>query len=130
VEFLQSITGKLVTGGIALALVAGGISWWQMDPATRQAMFDNATRGGAWFVLVLLIPWLLFWLVARVARMDSNAAGAALVTGVTLVEALWLGVMFGFHGYSPAGWGLFAAAVCVAGVYNLFACDWIAEKVS
>ena len=128
VDFLKTIGAKVAAGGVALAVVAGGISWWQMDPATRQAVFDNTRRGVAWFLCVLLIPWLLFWLIARVARMESNAAGAILVAGVTLLEAAWLGAMFGFNGYSAAGWGLFAAAICAAGVYNLLACDWIAER--
>jgi FtsH-binding integral membrane protein len=129
VEWIKTITGRIVTGGIALAAVAGGISWWQMDPATREAVVDNTARGAAWFVLVLMIPWLMFWLVSRVAQFDSNAAGAALVAGLTLLEAVALGALFGFTDHSPAGWGLFAAAVCVAGVYNVFTCDWIAEKM-
>ena len=29
----------------------------------------------------------------------------------------------------PTAWTFFAAATLFAGVYNLFACDWIAEKI-
>ena len=32
--------------------------------------------------------------------------------------------------HGPTAWAFFAAATLVAGVYNLLACDWIAEKVS
>ena len=32
------------------------------------------------------------------------------------------------HGRAP--WVFFAAATLFAGVYNLFACDWIAEKAA
>jgi hypothetical protein len=129
VDWLKSVGGKVVTGGVALAVLGGAISWWQMSQTDRDVVTSALTRGGAWFVLVLLVPWLLFWLIARVARMDSNAAGAALMLGITIPEAAWLGVMFGFTNHSPAGWTVLVAAVLAAGVYNVLTCDWIAEKV-
>jgi hypothetical protein len=65
-----------------------------------------------------------------VARTDSNAAGAALVLAYTLAEAILLAWLFGWTISGPAAWTFLAAAVLVAGVYNLFTCDWIAEKVN
>lgn len=129
-DFLQTIGGRIVTAVLALAVVAGGISWWRMGDAERDAVLAATVRGGAWLLIVLLVPWLLFWVIGRIARMDNNLAGALLVIGLTAAEAVWLGVMFGFNGHSAAVWTLFGAAAVVAGVYNLFACDWIAEKVA
>lgn len=80
--------------------------------------------------VVLLLPWALFWLVGRVAKRESNAAGAMLVAGLTIGEAAWLGGMFGYTGHTATGWTMLAAAVLVAGVYNLLVCDWIAEHVA
>lgn len=80
-------------------------------------------------LVALLMPWVLFWLIGFVARKDSNAASAILVLTLTISEAIMLGVLFGFTNHSATGWMMFGASVLLAGVYNLLACDWIAEKV-
>jgi hypothetical protein len=130
VEFLKTVGGRIATGAAALAVVVAGISWWQMEPVTRESVIGNVVRGGSWVLVVLLLPWAMFWMIGAVARRDSNVAGAALVGAMTLGEAVWLGGMFGFGGYTAPGWTMFAAAVLAAGVYNLLACDWIAERVA
>jgi hypothetical protein len=76
------------------------------------------------------VPWATFFVIGRIARLESNAAGAVLVGGYTLAEAGLLGWLFGAGGHGPTGWTLFAAAVLLAGAYNLLACDWIAERVT
>ena len=128
-DFLKTAGGKIVGGAVALAVVAGGISWWQMDPASRDALLTGTGRVIAWLGVVLLLPWATFFMIGRVARVDSNAAGALLVFGYTLAEALLLAWLFGWSIHGAAAWTFAAAAVLVAGVYNLFTCDWIAEKV-
>jgi hypothetical protein len=44
-----------------------------------------------------------------------------------LVLSLWLR---GGWGPGAAGWTFLVVGALVAGAYNLFACDWIAEKVA
>jgi hypothetical protein len=129
VDFLKMIGGRVLTAVLALAVVAGAISWWRMGENERDAVLSASALGGAWLLVVLLMPWLLFWVAGRVARLDSNLAGAVLIIVLTAIEAAWLGILFGVSGHSMATWALLAAAIVVAGVYNLFACDWIAEKV-
>jgi hypothetical protein len=126
---LKGIVGKIAAGLVALAVVAAGISWWQMDLATRHAIAVDTGRLIGWTLVVLLAPWASFWLIGWVAKMDSNRAGAAMVMAVTAVEAVVLAWLFGFAVHGPTAWTLLVAGVLVAGVYNLFACDWIAEKV-
>lgn len=128
-EFLKSVGGKVVSGGVALAVVAGGISWWRMDESTRAALLSGTGKIFAWLGVVLLLPWATFFLIGRVARFENNAAGAALVLTYTAAEAALLAWLFAWSIGGAAGWTFFAAAVLVAGVYNLFTCDWIAEKV-
>lgn len=130
VDFLQTIGAKIVTAALGLAVIAGGISWWRMEQTERDAVLAATARGGAWLLIVLLVPWLLFWVIRRAAKADTNLAGALLVVGLTIAEAVWLGVMFGTRDASTATWTFFGAATVVAGVYNLFTCDWIAEKVN
>jgi hypothetical protein len=126
---LSGIVSKIVTGVLILTVVAAGISWWQMDLTSRQAILSAIGRLGAWVAIVLLLPWATFFATGWVARMDSNLAGALLVGTYTILEAAWLGWMHGWSGYGPVGWTMFAAAVLFAAVYNLLVCDWIAEKL-
>ena len=128
-DFLKTVGGKIVGGLVALAVVASAISWYQMEPATRSELLSGAGKIAGWFGVILFVPWASFFLIGRVARMESNGAGAALVLGITAVEAAVLAWLFDWSISGPTGWVFYAAAVLVAGVYNLLACDWIAEKV-
>ena len=129
-DFLKGVAGKVVTGLVALAVIATAISWFQMDEATRASLLAGAGRVFAWLGIVLVVPWASFFLIGRVARLDSNGAGAALVFGYTAVEAAILAWLFDWSIRGAAPWVFFATAVLFAGVYNLFACDWIAEKAA
>ena len=129
-DFVKGVAGKVVTGLVALAVIATAISWWQMDESTRSALLTGAGRILAWLGVVLAVPWASFFLIGRVARLESNGAGAALVVAYTAVEAAVLAWLFDWSVRGAAPWVFFAAATLFAGVYNLFACDWIAEKVA
>ena len=128
-NFLTAVSGKIATGLVALAIIAAGISWWQSDPSTRQIILSISGRLVGWFVVVLLLPWLLFWLIGMVARMQNNIAGAVLVLVITAIETVMLAWLFHFSIAGSGRWMMFVAGSFVAGVYNLFSCDWIAEKV-
>jgi FtsH-binding integral membrane protein len=128
-DFLKSIGGKIVTGLVAAGVVAACISWFQMDPATRHAIASDTGRILAWLGIVILVPWATFFLIGAVARVESNLAGALLVAGYTVIEAVVLAWLFGWslHGAMPVVF--FSAAALLAGAYNLFTCDWIAERL-
>lgn len=129
-EWLKGIAGKLVTGGIVLAVGIAGLSWWQADPATRSAVIGGVGKVIGWFVAVLVIPWVSFLLIGWVAKRDSNAAGVALVGALTLLEAAALLWLFDFELPGGTAWSMAIAATLLAAVYNVFTCDWIAEHVS
>ena len=129
-DLLKSVTGKVVSGAVVLAVVAAAISWWQMDEPTRQMLLHGAGKLLAWLGIVLALPWASFLLIGRVARMESNAAGAVLVLGLTAIELVVLGWLFDWSVRGATAWTLVAAAGLLAAVYNLFTCDWIAEKVA
>lgn len=128
-DFLKTVGGKIASGLVVLAVVAAGISWWQSDPATRQGILSATGRLTGWVLLVLSFPWVSFWLIGWVARMDSNFAGAMLVLIVSALEAVVLAWLFGWSVHGSTAWVMYAAGVLAAGAYNLFACDWIAERV-
>jgi len=127
-DFLKSTASKVTVGVVSLAVVAGGISWFQAAPADRQHVVAMTERCFGWLVLVLAIPWLSFALVSWIARQDSNAWSAALIVLMTALEAAGLAWLFSFSIHGPGAWSVYLASIAVAGVYNLLACDWIAEK--
>jgi hypothetical protein len=129
-ELLKSVTGKVVSGAVALTVIAGGISWWRMDEATRQALLSGTGKIVSWLGVVLALPWVTFFVIGRVAKRESNLAGAALVLAYTIIEAALLGWLFGWSLPGPTAWTFFAVAALFAAAYNLFSCDWIAEKVA
>jgi hypothetical protein len=106
-----------------------GLAWYETAPATKHAILSDIGRVIGWTVLILVVPWASFALVKKVATYDTNAAGATLVTGMTAAEAVVLAWLFGWSIHGATVWTVYAAAVLVAGVYNLFACDWIAERL-
>ena len=128
-DFLKTMTGKVVSGLVGLAVIAAGISWWQMDPNTRQMLLSGTGKIISWLGIVLIVPWATFFVIGRVAKYDNNLAGAALVGAYTLIEALLLGWLFEWHVPGATAWTFFILGGLFAAVYNLFTCDWIAEKV-
>jgi len=128
-EFLKSITGRVVTGLVALGVIAAAISWWQMDESTRQMLVSGTGRILGWFGVVLAWPWASFALISRVARAESNVAGGVLVAAYTVVEVVLLAWLFHWHLPNATAWTFLLLGGLVSGVYNLLVCDWIAEKV-
>lgn len=128
-DFLKSIAGKVVTGLVALLVIAAAISWFRMDQAGRDAALSSAGRIASWLGIVLFLPWATFFVIGWVYRMENNLAGGILVLGYTLAEVMALLWLFGLRGHGATAWTFFLVGALLAAVYNLFTCDWIAEKV-
>jgi len=128
-EFLKSISGRIVTGLVALGVIAAAISWWQMDESTRQALVSGTGRILAWFGVMLAWPWVSFAIIARVAKLESNFAGGVMVAAYTLAEVVLLAWLFHWHLPNATAWTFLLLGGLVSGVYNILICDWIAEKV-
>lgn len=128
-NFLKSITGRIVSGLVALAVIAAAISWWRMDEATHQMIWTGTGRILLWLGVMLAWPWASFALIARVAKTQSNTAGGLLVAVYSLLEVLLLAWLFHWHISGSAGWTFLVLGGLVCGVYNLLICDWIAEKL-
>jgi hypothetical protein len=129
-ELLNSITGKVTAGVVALAVIAGGISWWQMDPATRHWLLTSTGKLLAWFGVVVFLPWVTFFVTKWVAGKESNLAGAVLVVAYTIPEMVLLAWLFDWKVPSATAWTFFVVGALVAAAYNLMVCDWIAERLT
>ena len=128
-DFLKTVAGKIVAGAVALAVIAAAISWWRMDEQTRQMLLSGTGRIVSWLLIVLIVPWASFFVIGRVGKLESNAAGAVLVGAYTLIEVLVLAWLFNWHLPTATAWTFLFVGALFAGVYNLFTCDWIAEKL-
>ena len=128
-DLLKTVTGKVVGGAVALAAVAGGITWYRTDDATRQMLLSGTGKIVSWLLIVLLAPWATFFVTTWVAKRDSNAAGAALVAGYTIVEAALLAWLFNWNSPGATAWTFLIVGALFAAVYNLLVCDWLAEKL-
>lgn len=128
-EFLKTVAGKVVGGVVALVVVAGGITWWRMDQSTRDMLIDGTGKILGWFAIVLLVPWATFWLIGWVAKFESNGVGALLVFVYTALEVVLLCWLFSWHVHGAGPWTFVGLGALIAGTYNLFTCDWLAEKV-
>jgi hypothetical protein len=129
-DFLKTLTGKIVSGVVALGVIAGGITLWAMDPGARQALLTDSGRILLWLGVILAWPWASFAIIGRVARLESNAAGGVLVAVYTLAEILLAAWLFHWHVHGASAWTFLLLGGLVAGVYNLLICDWIAEKIA
>ena len=129
-DLLKGMAGKIMTGVVALAVIVGAITWWSMEPASRQAILAGTGRIIAWFGIVVLLPWATFFVIAPVAKRESNLAGGILVAGYTVLELLLLFWLFRWKIDGAAAWTFVCLGGLVAAVYNVFTCDWIAEKVA
>ena len=128
-DFFKTVTGKVVGGLVSLAVVIAGISWWRMDPATRQMLVTGTTRIASWLGVVVIFPFATFFIIAWAAKKNHNAAGAILVGVYTLLESLLLAYLFHWRLPGNTAWTFFIVGVLVAAVYNLLICDWLAEKM-
>ena len=129
-DLLKGMAGKIMTGVVALAVVVGAITWWSMEPASRQAILAGTGRIIAWLGIVVLLPWATFFVIAPIARRESNLAGGILIAAYTLLELLLLIWLFKWNVDGAAAWTFVCLGCLVAAVYNVFTCDWIAEKVA
>ena len=128
-ELFKTVSGKVAGGVVILAVIIAGISWWQMAPESRQMIVNGTGKIAGWLGVVIFLPWATFFVIGRVARIESNLAGAMLVLMYTAAEAALLAWLFGWNIRGAGGWTFLLVGTLVAAVYNLFVCDWIAEKM-
>ena len=128
-DFLKTTAGKVISGFVSLAVVAAAISWWRMDEATKTMLVNGTGKIVGWMMIVLLVPWATFFIISKVASLGSNLAGGLLVLGYTVVEFVVLLWMFSWKVNGTGAWTAAVVGLLFAAVYNVFACDWIAEKM-
>ena len=128
-EFLKSISGRIVTGLVALGVVAAAFPGGRWTNPPARPSWPARAGSLAWFGVMLAWPWVSFAIIARVAKLESNLAGGVLVGAYTIAEVVLLAWLFHWHLPNATAWTFLLLGGLVSGVYNLLTCDWIAEKV-
>lgn len=129
-DFLKTVTGKVVSGIVGLLMVSLGIMWWRTDPATKHMLLSGTGKITSWLFIVILLPWATFFISSWVEKFKSNLAGGILVFAYTLLETLLLLWLFNWTIPGAVAWSFFVVGALVALVYNLLICDWIADRMS
>jgi len=114
---------------IALGLVVlAGVALWQMGPQGRAAIWSAIWRTALWLALAAVLPWSARLFIGRVLETGSNWAGLALIAALTVIDLMVGLILMG--GLPAGGWGWLAAlaALGLAGTYNYFVAEYLAEQ--
>jgi uncharacterized membrane protein YhaH (DUF805 family) len=128
------ILGRLsekVLGWIALGLlIALGFAIYQMGEDGRAALWSGIWRTIAWLLFVAALPWVTKLFIRRLLDAGTNWAGAALIGGYIVVDAVFGLILLG--GWPGGGWGWVAslAALAVAGTYNFLVSEYLADQAA
>lgn len=120
------VGGKVIT---AILVVASSVTliWFWKHPEDLKALWENIKGVLVWLGFAAVLPWATFFVPTKVVKMESNAAGAAMLGGYLFVDMI---VAFWLSGWSINGvltWGVVLLGFLVAGIYNFLACDYLAE---
>jgi Kef-type K+ transport system membrane component KefB len=128
-DFFKSIGGKIASGVVGLLVVIAAISYYMATPETRASVIGGIFSVLGWLLLVVAAPWALFLVIQWVEKFKSNAVSFAFVALLTIVEAVVWFWLWNWTMGSAVAWTFSIGAVLLAGVYNVFTSDWIAEQM-
>ena len=125
--------GKYVGGKVlgAILTVAGilVIIWYlRLAPGSKDAMWSMIRGGLLWLGLAAALPWALFFVPAKVVRLESNAASALMLVGYLLADLAFAVYLIG--SVPGGGWSraIVVLGLLCAAVYNLIVCEFLAER--
>ncbi len=108
-------------------LILLGVAIWQMEPATRAAIWSGIWRTVVWVVVAAALPWSAKLYIRRILDAGTNWAGVGLLGGLMagdVVAAILL--MTGWPG-SVWSWLAAIGALAVAGTYNYLVTEYLSE---
>ena len=122
------VGGKVLGAVLAVAVILVIIWYWRLPLEDRDALWAMVRGTLLWLGLVAALPWALFFVPARIVRMESNAASAAMLAGYLVVDfgfALYL-----MNGFPAGGWhrAILVLGLLGAAVYNLIVCEFLAQR--
>ncbi len=124
----KSIGGKLLSAVLGVASILVVVWYWRLPPEARAQIWEMARGALIWLGFVIVLPWALFFVPARVVRAESNW-----ISALTLLIYLGLDMAFALYltgGRMGAGWqtGAMILGFLIAAVYNLAVCEFLAQR--
>ena len=124
----KTVGGKLLSAVLAVASILVVVWYWRLAPEARAELWGMARGALIWGGFVVVLPWALFFVPARVVRAESNALAALVLLG-------YLGLDIAFALYLTGGrtgghWqmGVMLLGFLVAAVYNFAVCEFLAQR--
>jgi hypothetical protein len=123
----QYVGGKVLTG-ILVVSGAASVIWFWNHPEQLSSIWAVMKSVLVWLGLVLVLPWATFFVTGWVVKKDSNLAGALLLIGLTLVDALFAFYLSDWSVSGALTWMVLLLGFLSAGVYNFLACEFQAAR--
>ena len=124
--------GKYVGGKVLTAILvvasAGGMYWFYQHPEHLAAVWSVLKGVLVWLGLVLVLPWTAFFVTGWVVRRESNLAGALLLAGLTVVDAIFAFYLADWQVHGALTWMVLLLGFLSAGVYNFLVCEFQAAR--
>ncbi|MFO0973627.1 MAG: hypothetical protein U1A27_09335 [Phycisphaerae bacterium] len=121
------VGAKVVTTLCVLGAAGAGLWFWR-HPDDLRSLWSVIRLSLTWIAFAAVLPWSSFLIMPRVLKLESNAAGAALLAGYTLIDilaALWLA---GWGVRGALAWMVLIVGFLAAGAYNYVVCESLARQ--
>lgn len=125
----KTIVGKIV--GVA-SLVIGVIAiiwYWNLDPATKEAMWDGIKAVLIFLAVAAVLPWATFFLSVFTVHAESNKVAVLLLIGYFVLDVAVAMILIGGFPSTGMRWLGWGALVMLASGYNFTIADYIAERM-
>lgn len=124
----RSIGAKLLTAVLGVASIIVIVWYWRLPPESRAQIWEMARGALIWTGFVIVLPWALFFVPARVLRAESNW-----ISALTLLLYLGLDIAFALFlcgGRVGGTWqtGAMILGFLIAAVYNFAVCEFLAQR--
>ena len=122
------VGGKVVT---AMCVVASGAAliWFWRHPESARALWTVVKYGIAWLGFAGVLPWLLYPLLPKILRYESNAASVAVLLALWLADALCALWLCGWRLSDALGATVVLFGTLGAAAYNFVVCESLARQV-
>jgi hypothetical protein len=130
IEHIARYVGaKVLTTLLVVVSIIVVIWYWRLTPEARADLWGLVRGGLIWLGFVLVLPWALFFVPARVARADNNA-----ISAVMLLAYVALDIGFAFYltsGHMGNAWqaGAMLLGFACAAAYNFVVCEYLADRL-
>ncbi len=125
----QYVGAKVLTA-ILVVSGAGAVIWFWKHPEALETIWVTVKYVLVWIGIVLMVPWVSFFVTTWVVSKESNVGAALLLVGLSLVDAIVAIVLIGgLSGHNALTWMVLVLGFLSAAAYNFKVCEYQAERL-